>query len=178
MLWQPFWEKRKKKTNPPKFCFTSEVRRPKMVPSTLKMISHKYEPRTNYFREFGVDIILSRTRPFLCILNPKNKIRCWNPAVIHIQQVRFVKVKFTNFQSGERCQALGYNLWCSMKCLQFVALQLRSSVAKDTETLVWITRLDFKYWIWAELVYRLTTYKRMCHLPLNRYGKAALYSHQ
>lgn len=146
--------------------------------------SQIWRTRTNYFSEFGVDIILSRTRPtFLCILNPKNKIRCWNPAVIHAQQVRFEKAKIIHqfpargkvsdfMKSFMMSNVMAYRT----KFLQFVALQLLSSVAKDTETLVWITRLDLKYWIWAEPVYRLTTYKRMCHLPLNRYGKAALYS--
>lgn len=183
MLWQPlFWGKEGKKTHPS--CFTSEMRCPKMVPSDLKIISHKYEPRTNYFGEFGVDIILSRTRPtFLCILKPKNKIRCWNPAVIHIQQVRFEKVKIIHRfpakgkVSGFMKSFMMFNVMAHCTtCLRFFALQLRRSVAKDTETLVWITRLDFKYWIWAEQVYRLTTYKRMCHLSLYRYGKAALYS--
>lgn len=61
------------------------------------------------------------------------------------------------------------------KCLQFVALQLRSSMAKDRNTGV-----DYQIGLQILNMSRtgLTTYKRMCHLPLNRYGKAALYSHQ
>lgn len=145
----------KQEKNSPKFCFNSEVRCPKTVPSALKIISHKYESRTNYFNKFGVDIILSRTRPtFLCILNPKIKYVAETPLSFTYNRWDLKNLKIIHRfpargkVSGFMKSFMTFNVMAyRTKCLQFVALQLRSSVGKDKETLVWITGLDFKYWI-------------------------------
>lgn len=134
---------------------------------------------TNYFSCFGVDIlILSWTRPtFLCILPLPNmkllKNHCHSPTTVDVLN----SYPLTKFQPGEMWYAYEI-IWCSTRWRiaqsSYIFLHYSCVVTWLKTQKHWYGLPDraVKYWMWAKLVYGLTTYKKMCQILVNMSKKS------